>query len=174
MSTSELLSILHDYGGVLVGLALLIVAVSVLPSRIRWYVLTAGLGILGYEAYVRWRSKKLLAEADGERRQLEKRASELDARAAGLAQEVARLNEELAKNQAVARELAGRAEDLEGRGAALSEQRQRLDDQIRQESIENQKLLEKVNAHQQALAALRNAKQAVDGLGGAAPQEGVP
>ena len=42
-----MLSLVKDYGDLAIGLVLLIAGVWVLPGRIKWYVLTAGLAVIG-------------------------------------------------------------------------------------------------------------------------------
>lgn len=117
---------LRDYWELIVGAAFLVAAARVLPGRMRWYVLTIGLAFLGYEAYLRVRNRKALAEADAEREQLRGKAAELDRVRKALEQEIAQLNAEvgsLRERQREANVEAGRlgsaGEDLARRGEEI-------------------------------------------------------
>lgn len=164
MDASELLPYVRDYGGLLIGLVLLLVAVSVIPGRAKWYVLTAGLAIIGYEAYLRTRNRKLLAEADKERKVLRERADELAGRGAELEKAIAALNQQLADNNARLLALGQEAAALAQRGAGAATEKAKLDEESGRRSRENEALLRDLGNHEALLAALRNAQQAVEQL----------
>ena len=63
----ETLQFLQDFGGLIVGALLLIVASMVLPRKVRVYVLTAGLAVIAYGAYQRVTNKRRFREADRRR-----------------------------------------------------------------------------------------------------------
>jgi chromosome segregation ATPase len=168
MEASTLVFI-KDYAGLLIGLVFLLAAVSVLPGRVKWYVLTAGLAILGYEAYLRTRNRKLLAEADQERERLKKRAQELDRRGAELEQTVAQLNQQLAENQARLAALSTEAAELARRGGDISQRKAQLDEESRRRSEENEALLQQVGGHEDLLSALQDAQHALAQLDRVAP-----
>jgi chromosome segregation ATPase len=164
MDASTLLSFIKDYAGLLIGLVFLLAAVSVLPGRAKWYVLTAGLAILGYEAYLRTRNRKLLAEADKEREGLRKRAEELDRRSADLAKTVADLNQQLAENRTRLAALNTEAAELAQRGGDISKRKAQLDEESERRSQENEALLQQMGGHEDLLSALRDAQHAIEQL----------
>lgn len=63
----EFFTFIYDYGGLLIGLVLLVVASLFLPSKIRLYVLTAGLTLFIFRAWQIYNGRKQLKEADAER-----------------------------------------------------------------------------------------------------------
>jgi len=164
MDASTLLSFAKDYAGLLIGLAFLLVAVSVLPGRVRWYVLTAGLAILGYEAYLRTRNRKLLAEADKEREGLRKRADELGRRGAELEKTVAELNQQLAQNRTRLAALSKESEELAQRGGDISARKAELDKASQEWSEKTDALLQQVGDHEDLLSSLRDARHAMERL----------
>ena len=157
-----MLSLVKDYGDLAIGLVLLIAGVWVLPGRIKWYVLTAGLAVIGYEAYLRMSNRKLMAEADREREKLRARVAVLDKRGAELESTVAQLNEQLAENKAKQAALDQQAADLAKRGEDISVQKAQLDEESQRRSQENEALLQTVVSHEDLLAALQDARHALD------------
>jgi chromosome segregation ATPase len=164
-----MLSLVKNYGDVAIGLILLIAGVWVLPGRIKWYVLTAGLAVIGYEAYLRMSNRKLMAEADREREKLRARVAVLDKRGAELESTVAQLNEQLAENKAKQAALDQRAADLAKRGEDISAQKAQLDEESQRRSRENEALLQTVVSHEDLLAALQDARHALDQMDEAKP-----
>lgn len=63
----EILSLIYDYGGLIIGLVLLVLASFFLPAKIRLYVLTAGVTLLIFRAWQIYNGRKQLREADAER-----------------------------------------------------------------------------------------------------------
>ena len=164
-----MLSLVKDYGDLAIGLVLLIAGVWVLPGRIKWYVLTAGLAVIGYEAYLRMSNRKLMAEADREREKLRARVAKLDKRGAELESTVAQLNEHLAENKAKQAALDQQAADLAKRGEDISVQKAQLDEESQRRSRENEALLQTVVSHEDLLAALQDARHALDQMDEAKP-----
>jgi len=169
MDTVTLLTYVRDYGGLLIGLVFLLVATSVIPGRAKWYVLTAGLTIIGYEAYIRTRNRKLLAEADKEREVLRNRVGELSRRGAELEKAVAELDQKLADNKARLATLNQEAAELAQSGVDISQQKAKLDEETIRRSRENEALLQTVGSHEQLLSALQDARHAIEQLDRTAP-----
>lgn len=155
------LSLMKDYGGLVIGLVLLIAAAWVIPGRAKWYVLTAGLAILGYEAYVRTTNRKLLAEADKERDALRKRTDALKQRSDDLQKTVTDLNRQLADNQTKLGALNREAAGLAQRGTDISARKAQLDAESKRRTQDNEKLLRQVAGHEALLATLQDAQHAV-------------
>lgn len=159
---SSVLTVVSDYGGILVGAVLLLLAVSVLPGRIKWYVLTAGLAVLGYEAYMRSVNRKLLKEADAERERLRGELAQLDARRQELEVTVSELHGRLAALHSRQVELERQREALEQQGDDLATRRQALDAQSERLIAESRALLQQVGGSEAVLAKLSEARHAID------------
>jgi chromosome segregation ATPase len=153
--------LVKDYAGIMVGLVLLLVAVSVLPGRAKWYVLTAGLAILGYEAYLRYSNRKLLQEADAERERLRGELGQLDGKRKELEQTVSGLHQQLVELTAKKAELGTQRTSLEQAGGDIAAQKQALDLEAEKFARESNELLQKVNSSESILARLKKADESV-------------
>jgi predicted nucleic acid-binding Zn-ribbon protein len=156
------ISTIKDYAGPLISLAILLVAVSVLPGRIKYYVLTAGLAAIGYELWVRSQNRKLLAEADAEREALRSKVEELNKKGEGLEKTLSDLNRQLDA-------LNARKAALDQRNAMSTERhdeanaRMQIRDESAQQVIDEiDKLLEQVKGGQSALDILQEANLAYE------------
>lgn len=156
-----MLDLVKDYAGIMVGLVLLLAAVSVLPGRAKWYVLTAGLAILGYEAYLRYSNRKLLQEADAERKRLRDELGQLDGQRKQLEQTVSELHQQLVNLTAKQAELAVKKASLDLAGGDIANQKQALDLEAEQFANESTELLQKVNNSESILARLKKADESV-------------
>lgn len=165
----ETLTFIKDYADLAIGLVLLIAATWVLPGRMKWYVLTAGLAVLGYELYLRASNKKALKAADEERKRLQARAGELDKRREGLDKEAAGLDRQLAENRTKLADLSQQAAGLQQRGAAAVEELNRVSEDARRHSEENQALLQSLSSKRSQLAVLDEAQHALDEMNAAKP-----
>lgn len=150
-----------DYAGIMVGLALLLIAVSVLPGRAKWYVLTIGLAVLGYEAYLRYTNQKRLREADAERERLRGELGQLDGRRKELEQTVSELHQQLAEVTARQAYLGNQKAALEQEGGDIAARKQELDRKTEQSIKDSNELLQKVSDGEAILARLAKANQAV-------------
>jgi len=74
----ETLTLIYDYGGLVIGFIILMVSTFLLPAKIRWYVLTAGLTLIVFRAYQIFDTRKKLKEADAERENLREKHGELE------------------------------------------------------------------------------------------------
>lgn len=166
---ASVLSLVKDYGGLLIGLVFLFAAVSVIPGRAKWYVLTAGLAILGYEAYLRTRNRKLMAEADEERKGLRIRADELSRRSAELENTVTKLNQQLAENKAKLLALNKETDELALHGEDILQRKAQLDEESLRRSEENETLLKTMGNHEELLTVLRDAQHALEKMDRPAP-----
>ncbi|MBN1480801.1 hypothetical protein JXA70_11050 [candidate division KSB1 bacterium] len=149
----ETLQFLQDFGGLIVGVLLLIVASMVLPGKVRVYVLTAGLAVIAYEAYQRITNKKRMQEADRERERLQQRAGELEQRGKELAAKVEELNKKLSGMQAEKEKLDQQAGALNARGAELAKEKDRLE-------RETEAVLKNIHNGEGALALIEETRAA--------------
>lgn len=70
MPDTTFLSLLYDYGGLVIGFVILLLSTLFLPAKIRWYVLTAGIALIAFRGFQIYNARKKLAEADAEREKL--------------------------------------------------------------------------------------------------------
>lgn len=156
-----MIELARDYAGIAIGVVLLFAAVSVLPGRAKWYVLTAGLAVLGYEAYLRYTNSKQLQEADAERERLRGELGKLDGRRNEMEQEVKELKQKLVEITAKQVELEGRKGVLEQEGGDIAAHKQALDRESEQSIRESNELQQQVSDGESILSRLARANQAV-------------
>lgn len=158
----ETITWIKDYGGLIIGLVFLLAAVSILPGRIKYYVLTAGLAVIGYEFWMRSRNRKLLAEADVEREILRDKVQELNKKGSELEQNVSRLNQQLDTLNARKAELDKQSDRLASQGEELNTEREVIAKNSKQVMDETNALLEQINGRQSALSFLQEANMAYE------------
>lgn len=159
---------LRDYAGIVVGVVLLALAVSVLPGRVRWYVLSAGLAVLGYEAYLRYSNRQLLQQADAERARLQGELGKLEGERQALEQVVAELHRQQAELHNRQAALAQRQTALAQEGGDLAARRQALESEADALLRQSDELLARVGSNDailQKLARASHAAQQLEGLG---------
>ncbi len=127
------------YADLIMGLIFLGLVAWLLPAKVRWLVLSFGLGILALQFWQRRSARERLAKLDQERQQLQQRLAQLDGEVVALREENQRLD---ARRQVLAQEqetieinvaaLAEGDEALEHTRELLAQRRQ----QLQQESIE--------------------------------------
>lgn len=123
------LSLIADYGGVVLGLILLIVATTFLPKKIRMYVLTAGITLLIYRTYQIYSARKELAEADATREKLRAEGKELQDRLADMQKEADELREQKIQIEAERDRLKKESEALDTSSNTALAQKKKLDKQ---------------------------------------------
>lgn len=154
------ITIIQDYAGLLIGLVLLLAAVSILPGRIKWYVLTAGIAVIGYEGFMRYRNRKLLAEADAERDRLREKVGKMNEKSAELVNTVGQLHQKLVELNSRQQQLQQESEVLNVEGEELSSKRQQWDSESEQLINESNKLVNEIDGHESALSMLDEANNA--------------
>ncbi len=154
--------LIQAYAGLIIGVAFLIIAVSILPGRIKWYILSAGLAIIGYEVYIRTRNRKLLKEADIEREQLRTRVKNLDKHSIELGNTIAELNKQSELLQQQKLNLNHKKMDLEHRGSHVAEQKVQLDKDINEVTDRSDALLQEIDTNESLMDRLRNAKDSFE------------
>lgn len=161
----DLVNFLKDYGGLIIGLIFLLAAVAVLPGRIKYYVLTAGLAVIGYEVWLRSQNRKLLAAADAERETLRNKVTALNQKGAALEQTVSDMNKQLDQLNAQKAKLDKRSAELADQGEALNAERQDIAKNTQKVVNDTNALLDKLKGRQSALDFLQQANLAYEEVG---------
>jgi len=166
MDEINLIIILKDYTGVIVGSILLLIATSILPGRIRWYVLTAGLAVIAFRGFQIWNNKKRLKEADAKREELLKTLHDLESQRTEMTTELHTLNKELSEIKTQQNSLAKQASTLSATSSGLATEKSDLDTSLKQLDEKNQTLEEKdrelmarIQAREEAIKHYNEAKQ---------------
>jgi chromosome segregation ATPase len=121
------ISVISDYGGVMIGLVLLLVATHFLPGKIRMYVLTAGIALLIYRIWQIYSARKELAEADNMREQLRAEGNKLKAQLADLEKEAASLRDKKVEIELERDRLKQASAALDTSSSAALEEKRKLD-----------------------------------------------
>lgn len=154
------ISAIKDYAGPIISLAILLVAVSVLPGRIKYYVLTAGLAAIGYELWLRSQNRKLLAEADAQRDALRNKVEDLNKKGESLEKTVSDLNRQLDALNARRTELERQSAMIDSQADEASAERQAIAESAQQVIDETNEILEQIKGGQSALDFLQEANLA--------------
>ena len=155
----ESMTLIYDYGGLVIGFALLVLASFFLPAKIRLYVLTAGLTLIIFRAWQIYNGRKQLKEADAEREILRDKHQELQQWIEKLRQENDKLHSE---NESIKKErdrLRQESEMLDETTEENLQKKEELDKktaQLLQESKQNETTRSKqLSAIEKALALKR-------------------
>ena len=165
MDAGTVTMVVQDYGGLVIGLVLLLLAVSILPGRAKWYMLTAGLAVLGYEAYMRTVNRKLLKEADNDRERLRGEMKLLDDRRLELEESVTGLNRQLAELNSRIAGVNSRKTALEQEGGDIAAGKEALDKETNKLIDESRELVRQSVDSAALLKKIQEANQAVDQMG---------
>lgn len=166
---ASILAFVTGYGDLVLGAILLYVAASVLPGRMKGYVLTAGFAIFAYQAYLRWSGNRKLKELDAEAAKLKTRADGLESQRTELESKVAELDGQLAKNRAALAAANQQAEAVAQRSAAAVGEATRVGETVSRHSEENQALLQRLGSAQKQLELLDDVQRAFDEMNAAKP-----
>lgn len=161
----ELLAWAQDLGldfGFVIGLALVVVAIFLLPVRVRWYVATAGLAVLFFRVYQKWWANKLLKELDREREELKSAHEELRKRRAALEEQHETTLRELEKKKREIEALVERREQLDERAAEASAEKAEVDARIGGLEKEREKVFEDLGAVLDVLGSFADADRAAE------------
>lgn len=124
------LAFLQDYGGVLIGLMIMLAAVWFLPGRVRWYVLTAGTAVILYRVWQIRSTKKRFQEWDQRHQGLIQDFNDIKSQRDRLVGEVDGLKQQLEQLKQQQQTLKVKSDALGGEGDQLSRQRHELDQQL--------------------------------------------
>ena len=173
METLQLMQTLRDYGPVAIGLVFLLAAVSVLPGRVKWYVLTAGLAILGYETWLRYSNRRGMEKLDRERAELEARAKALSQHGDELEKTVAGLNAQLGQLKSRQAALDAESADLRQRGGTLAARGDELDRQSSQLGRQIDEAQAQRDGAQSVWSRIEEAEHAIELMKRAGQQNGA-
>ncbi len=126
----EYLIFLQYYGGVLIGLAILAVAVFLLPSGIRWYVASAGIAVLGFRVWQIYTTNKKFKDWDKKQKELTDQFSDLKTERDKLSTKANQLDGELEVLKKERDTLQQRSDDLSQQGGTLDAERQTLSENL--------------------------------------------
>jgi uncharacterized protein (DUF3084 family) len=153
-----------DYGGVVIGVALLLLGTMVLPSALRKYVLTAGLAIAAFRVMQIACSGKRLAKADAERARLQDELKKHSVEREAFIKKQEALNGQLIKVKQDLSMLDTQSKDLESSAAATAETKTKLDREVQEMQARHEKLLQETQANEKILALFENAEAAIQDL----------
>ncbi|NOZ54563.1 MAG: hypothetical protein GXP08_15760 [Gammaproteobacteria bacterium] len=154
-----------EHLGLLLGLGLVLIASAVLPGRLRWYVLSAGLAVVAMRTYQLISADKRLKEADEERKKLRGTLEGLNGQRQQLQSELQQLNGQLDSVKQQKNDLAQRAEVLTKSGNDVAKEKKRLDKDAAFILQQDQKIMAEINSRQSALMLFEEAEQAYSELG---------
>jgi len=146
--------------GLVVGFFLVLAATAILPARVRWYVLTAGLAVVAFRTYQVISANKRLREADQERKRLRDELDDLDKQRRQMAKELQDQNNELNEIKTKHSELARQAKVLAAGGDRLAAEKTQLDRDMQELTIKDQALMAEIDARESALALFNQAEEA--------------
>lgn len=142
---------LLTYADLLFGLVFLIVVSLLLPGRVRWMVLTFGLGILALQFWQRRNARAEFARLDQQRSELRERLAELDGEVESLRLENQRLESRRQELQLEQQAVEEEAAALAAEDASLSDAREAL---ARRRAALQQENMEAVAQQQRVSSAL--------------------
>jgi len=163
------LGFIFEHLGLLLGLGLVLVASAVLPGRLRWYVLSAGLAVVAFRVLQLMSADKRLKEADEERKQLQGTLQGLSGQREQLQSELLLLNDRLQDVKIQQNNLAKRGIALEKSGDDIALEKKRLDEAVNLIREQDQTFIEEIDSRESALALLNEAEQAYNELARISP-----
>lgn len=160
MDEFSLISFLVKNLALVIGLVLVVAAAIILPGRIRWYVLTAGLAVIAFRFIQLRLADKRLKEADKQREVLRGELDDLNQQREQLQQEVKQHNNKLNDIKTKQNELAKEANILAEKGGDIATEKDNLDERMLALVKENDELLAEVDSRETALSFFEEADQA--------------
>lgn len=159
MGFFDLIDIWTNYGGVIIGFGIVIVATFLLPAKIRWYVFTAGMGILIFRTWQIYSTGKKFEAWD-------KKDGELREAFKGLKKEgkvlVTQLNEQRKQLDSIKTEkvqLEQEAASLKDDSAELAVERQQRAKKIKKLNANSVALNQRVDTMLKAHTAVEKAEK---------------
>lgn len=157
----DLLSVLADYSGVILGAVLLAIGSMFIPGSARKYVLTAGIALILFRTFQIYTNRKRLQAADARREELREEVRRLNESLDGLREETETLRKEKARLRARQRELEAERDALDAATDETLSQRNELDDEaarVDSEAAEAEARLRRIQEQLDAAAALGRAQ----------------
>jgi len=158
------LTFILEHLGLLLGLGFVLVATAILPGRLRWYVLSAGLAVIAFRAYQLVSADKRLKKADEERKELQETLQGLNGQRGQLQSELLLLNNQLQAVKADQSTLVKRRSALKESGDDIALEKHRLDEKAALALQQDQQFIAKIDTRESALALLNEAEQAYNEL----------
>lgn len=159
-----MLTFILEHLGLLLGLGFVLVATAILPGRLRWYVLSAGLAVIAFRAYQLVSADKRLKKADEERKELQETLQGLNGQRGQLQSELLLLNNQLQAVKADQSTLVKRRSALKESGDDIALEKHRLDEKAALALQQDQQFIAKIDTRESALALLNEAEQAYNEL----------
>jgi septal ring factor EnvC (AmiA/AmiB activator) len=164
MDFASIYNFFTNYGGVVIGVAFLILGSMVLPSGVRKYVLTAGIAIAIFRTFQIANGNKRTAKADAERKRLKGELEKLTAQVNLSSEKQDELNKRAAKIKQDQEDLKAKAAALESASDAASEQKEKLDKETREMQARHEALLKDTSENETVQRLIRNAQEAIQDL----------
>jgi len=122
--------------GIFIGLAFVILATYFLPARVRWYVFSAGIGVVIFRAYQLYWARGRIKELDNERKQLQSQLEDIRSRNTELANVHKQLSDQLKQLKLERDDLVKQRDALDESSANFAAEKQRLDTQLEKNKAE--------------------------------------
>lgn len=164
MDSVKLMDFLSNYGGVIIGVALLLLGTMVLPSALRKYVLTAGLAIALFRVLQIARSGQRLAKADAERARLQAELKKHSAERETLIENQEALNIQAIKVKQDLNRLDADSRALASSATATAGAKTKLDNEVREMQARHKQLLQETQENEKVLTLFKNAEEAIQDL----------
>ncbi len=164
MDIVSLWNFLTTYGGVIVGVVLLLLGTMVLPSGLKKYVLTAGLAIAAFRIAQIACSGKRLAKADAERVRLREELNKNSAEKDNLIKKQEALNTQAIKVKQDLNHLDAQARALDASATTAAAAKIKLDKEAAEMQARHAKLLQETRENEKILALFSNADEAIRDL----------
>lgn len=161
METLNLLYEHQEYFGVAIGTVLLIIAGLFLPSKVRWYVWTAGFAVLVYRVSQITYNKKRLRDADAKRKELTKEHGSLQEELKEHKEALSKIYKELDDVRNERKDLINEALELKNTAGAYEAEHNRLNDKANDVIKRNNDLIKQVEARESAVSAFDNLRNAI-------------
>jgi septal ring factor EnvC (AmiA/AmiB activator) len=134
-----ILGVFKEDPGFFIGLAFVIAATFFLPARVRWYVFSAGIGVVIYRGYQLFWARGRIKKLDEERKQLQGQLEDLRGRNTELENTYKNLSGELKQIKLERDELIKQRSALDESSANFEAEKQRLDAQLEKNQAEAEK-----------------------------------
>ena len=133
---STVLTIFLEDPGIFIGLAFVLAATWFLPSKVRWYVFTAGIAVVAFRGYQIYWARKRMKELDRQRELLKGELNSLRNRHQELQDKNKELNEEFVAIKNERNKLLNERKALEGTEEQIQAKKEELDKKLEAKDAE--------------------------------------
>ncbi len=130
------LTIFLEDPGIFIGLGFVLAATWFLPSRVRWYVFTAGIAVVAFRGYQIYWARKRMKELDQQRDQLKNELNSLRSRHQELENKNKELNEEFISIKNERNKLLNDRKALENSDGEIQAKKDELDKKLEAKDAE--------------------------------------